>query len=69
MINIGYRPTLDGTYLSVESHLIEVDIDLYDQTIQLQLVDFLRNEIKFNSLDQLKDQLAIDKLKVIESFG
>ena len=69
MINIGYRPTLDGTYLSVESHLIGVDIDLYDQTIQLQLVDFLRNEIKFNSLDQLKDQLAKDKLKVIESFG
>ena len=66
MINIGYRPTIDGSNLSIESHLIGVDLDLYDQTIQIQLIDFLRDEIKFNSLDQLKDQLNKDKQKVLE---
>lgn len=68
MINIGYRPTLDGTNLSIESHLVGVEIDLYDQNIQLQLIDFLRDEIKFNSLEQLKNQLATDKLKVLDSL-
>lgn len=68
MINIGYRPTLDGTNLSIESHLVGVEIDLYDQNIQIQLTDFLREEIKFNSLEQLKEQLAEDKLKVLDSL-
>ena len=68
MINIGYRPTLDGTNLSIESHLVGVEIDLYDQNVQIQLTDFLREEIKFNSLEQLKEQLAEDKLKVLDSL-
>ncbi len=66
MINIGYRPTVEGSNLTIESHLIGVNIDLYDQTIQIELTGFLREEIKFGSLDQLKEQLKTDKQKVLE---
>ncbi len=58
--NIGIRPTVDGQKVSVESHLLDFDGDLYGQEISLDLIRRIRPEKKFNGLDELKAQIAKD---------
>jgi riboflavin kinase/FMN adenylyltransferase len=61
MLNIGVRPTVGGDLAqTIEVHLLDFSGDLYDQPLTLQLVARLRDEQKFNGLDELKDQLAKD---------
>ena len=62
--NVGIRPTLDdGEAPTMESFLLEFRGDLYGKTIQVQLLHFLRPEIKFSSVAQLKEQIAADAEK------
>ena len=66
MVNIGYRPTFDGTgneshRMSIEAHIIGNDDDLYGKAIRLEFIDRLRDEVRFGSVDQLKRQLAKDR--------
>ncbi|MDE6267241.1 MAG: riboflavin biosynthesis protein RibF [Muribaculaceae bacterium] len=67
MVNIGERPTLndDSTTVTIEAHIIGINRKLYGETVTLQFLHFLRNEKKFHSLDQLRDQLQIDKIQAI----
>jgi riboflavin kinase/FMN adenylyltransferase len=58
--NIGIRPTVDGKTFSVEAHLFNFDKNIYGQHISLFLVQYLRNEQKFDSLESLKTQICID---------
>ncbi|MBM3937773.1 MAG: bifunctional riboflavin kinase/FAD synthetase [Sphingomonadales bacterium] len=58
--NIGYRPTVNGQDLRVEAHLFEFDKNIYGRPISLFLVQYLRNEQKFDSLESLKTQILID---------
>ncbi|TGE22365.1 bifunctional riboflavin kinase/FAD synthetase [Hymenobacter aquaticus] len=61
MLNIGVRPTVAGNLdQTIETHLLDFDGDLYDQPLTVQLVARLRDEQKFNDLDELKAQLAKD---------
>lgn len=60
VMNIGYRPTVNGTYPTVEVHLLDWAGDLYGKTMTVQLEKFLRPEQKFNSLEALKAQIQID---------
>ncbi|ABA21740.1 FMN adenylyltransferase / riboflavin kinase [Trichormus variabilis ATCC 29413] len=60
VMNIGNRPTVNGTYSSVEVHLLDWSGDLYGKEIVVQLVDFLRPEQKFPSLEALKAQIQQD---------
>jgi riboflavin kinase/FMN adenylyltransferase len=61
MLNIGVRPTVGGDLAqTIEVHLLDFSGDLYDQPLTLQLVARLRDEQKFNGLDELKAQLAKD---------
>ncbi|WP_114571039.1 bifunctional riboflavin kinase/FAD synthetase [Exiguobacterium flavidum] len=63
MTNIGRRPTFYETgELSVESHLLDFDDNLYGQLITLEWVDFLRDEVAFDGIDSLKAQLAADRI-------
>lgn len=61
MMNIGNRPTVDGTSQTIEVHFLDFDQDLYHQTIRVSLLKRLRSEQKFPSLDALKNQLLHDK--------
>ncbi|MCS6824041.1 MAG: bifunctional riboflavin kinase/FAD synthetase [Cytophagaceae bacterium] len=61
MMNIGYRPTLDGKAHTIEVHIFDFHKDIYGEKLEVLLVDFLRNEKKFNSVDELKNQLERDK--------
>lgn len=60
VMNIGSRPTVEGTNLTVEVHLLDWSGDLYNQEINVNLIQFLRPEQKFSSLDALKAQITAD---------
>lgn len=59
--NIGYNPTVENDKLSVETHIIGFDEDLYDETIKVSFMKRIRDEKKFNSLAELSAQLKKDK--------
>ncbi|MCV9388752.1 bifunctional riboflavin kinase/FAD synthetase [Reichenbachiella ulvae] len=61
MLNIGLRPTVDGLSRVMEAHIFDFDQDIYDQSLVVNFVKRLRDEQKFDSLDELKGQLEIDK--------
>ena len=58
--NIGLRPTVDGRQPSLEVHLLDFAGTLYGQRIAVTFRHPLRDEIKFDSIDKLKDQIARD---------
>ena len=58
--NFGSRPTFDNKDTSFEAHLFDFDGDLYGRHLRIALVDFLREEKKFDGPDDLKAQIAID---------
>ncbi|WP_421658856.1 bifunctional riboflavin kinase/FAD synthetase [Leptothermofonsia sp. ETS-13] len=60
VMNIGYRPTVDGTRQVVEVYLLDWSGDLYGQTLVVSLEKFLRPEQKFASLEELKAQIQVD---------
>lgn len=62
--NIGFRPTVDGRTLNVETHIIDFDHDLYGQEISLSFVARIRDERKFPDLDSLIRQINADIQKV-----
>jgi riboflavin kinase/FMN adenylyltransferase len=61
--NLGRRPTVGGTRVQLEVHLFDFAADLYGKHLRVALMDFIRPEMKFNGLDALKTQIAIDSLK------
>ena len=60
VVNIGVRPTFGGQQRLVEAHLLDVQLDLYDQRITIDFIARLRNEQRFNGIDALKAQIAVD---------
>ncbi len=58
--NFGNRPTFDKKDTIFEVHLFDFDDDLYGRHLRIALVDFLREEKKFDGLDDLKAQIALD---------
>ena len=59
-MNIGNRPTVNGSYTTIEIHLFDWFGDLYGQKLTVDLVEFLRPEHKFSSLEALKSQIQLD---------
>ena len=68
MMNIGVKPTLGENKLSIEVHLLDFDKDIYNQKIQVNLLERLRDEQKFESFEALKCQIELDKQNTIEYF-
>lgn len=62
MMNIGFNPTVNGTKKTIEVHFFDFKDDLYEHTIQIDMLNRLRDERKFDSLEALKEQLRKDKL-------
>lgn len=58
--NVGTRPTLKGKRPLLEVHLFDLKQNLYGRHIDVQLLYKLRDEMKFNSLDELKAQIELD---------
>ena len=61
MMNIGNRPTINGNHQTIEVHFFDFNKDLYHQNLTIELLYFLRDEQKFDSLELLIDQLKKDE--------
>jgi riboflavin kinase/FMN adenylyltransferase len=61
MMNIGMNPTVNGNKQSIEVHFFDFDEDIYGEVIKIDLLHRIRDEEKFESVEALKRQLAIDK--------
>jgi len=62
MTNIGTRPTVGGQNVTVETHILDFDEDIYGLPLTISFRRRVRDEIHFDSLDALKAQLALDAL-------
>lgn len=62
MMNIGTNPTVDGLEQKIEVHFFDFNADIYNQDITVQIHSRIRDEKKYNSLDELKVQLQKDEL-------
>jgi len=60
VLNVGVRPTVGGTRLTSEVHVLDVDRGLYGETLACHLMAKLRDEVKFPSLEALTDQVRRD---------
>ncbi len=63
MMNIGVRPTVDGTKRTIEVNIFDFDEDIYGQTMRVYVKAYLRGEVKFSGLDALKEQLTKDAIE------
>lgn len=66
MSNIGTKPTFGGIQKTVEIHILDFEDDIYGEKIEVQFIQRLRDEIKFNNEKELIDQLTIDRNKCIQ---
>ena len=62
MMNIGFRPTVDGKRRMIEVNLLDFSDDIYDCTLEVHVHAFIRGEVKFDGIDGLKAQLQKDAI-------
>jgi len=65
---IGNRPTVDGTRKVIEVNIFNFTKEIYGESLTVEFHTFIRGDQKFDSLDQLKAQIAIDKEKTLAAF-
>ncbi len=60
VVNVGVRPTFDGTTVTVEAHVLDADLDLYGRSIDVAFVGHVRGERRFDGVDDLVGQIHRD---------
>jgi len=71
MMNIGTRPTIDGTTQSVEVFILDFDKEIYNTKLTVSVLKFIREEKKFESFEHLREQIEKDKItttKLVSSY-
>ena len=66
--NLGKRPTFNKSDIVLEVHIFDFAGDIYGQHVSVSFIDYLRPEKKFNGLDELKAQIAVDSDKARKIF-
>ena len=70
MMNIGFRPTVsDNQKIFLEVNIFDFNRDIYGENIIINFIDYLREEKKFNSLGELKEQIFNDKENCIKKIN
>lgn len=70
MLSIGKRPSLEGASLrTIEVNIFDFESNIYGDQIKIQFVKHLRDNTRFNSLDELREQLTIDKKNSMAIFN
>ncbi|MBC7959142.1 MAG: hypothetical protein H7X94_04670, partial [Vallitaleaceae bacterium] len=67
--NVGLNPTVEGAFVTVEAHILDFDENIYDKVITIFLYQFLRPELRFDNLEALKEQIAIDLKRVQDTIN
>lgn len=60
VMNIGNRPTVEGIGITQEVHIFDFSDDIYGETLKVEIVDFIRDEVKFENIDKLIAQIKTD---------
>lgn len=68
MSNVGYNPSVGGSELRLESHLFGFEGELYGRRIWVCLVEKIRDERKFESMEELRTQLQRDKAQILSQL-
>lgn len=66
--NVGVRPTFSGRELTVESHLLDFDDDLYTERVEVRFLARIRDEMRFENPSELADQIARDRAATLSFF-
>lgn len=66
MMSIGMNPTIKDKGRSMEVNIFDFNLDIYNKALAVEFVHRIRNEEKFNNLEELKSQLSEDKKMVLE---
>jgi riboflavin kinase/FMN adenylyltransferase len=66
MMSIGFRPTVDGKKRVIEVNLFDFNKEIYDQRLRVYVKKYLREEVKFDNLEDLVKQIDMDKVKSLE---
>ena len=61
MMNIGFNPTFGNKKLTIEVNIFDFEQDIYGENIRIEFIKFIRNEIKFQNIDELIKQIKIDR--------
>lgn len=69
MLNIGQRPTFGGLLTTIEAHVFHFNADVYGQPMRVAFVDRLRQEQRFDSVEALERQLAVDQCDALRVLG
>lgn len=67
--NIGYQPTVGGNERLIETHIFDFNEEIYGKFVSVEFKKLIRLEKKFESLDDLKEQIQIDVNKAKEYYG
>ncbi|MDA7543043.1 riboflavin biosynthesis protein RibF [Acidimicrobiia bacterium] len=68
-LNIGINPTVEANLeTKIEIHILEFDKNIYDKDISFELIEFIRDEKKFGSIDDLTAQIQLDVDKIKNNF-
>lgn len=68
MTNVGIRPTVNGSQKRIEVNIFNFDEQIYSEELELFFIKKVRDEIKFDGLEMLTQQLALDKEVIQEIF-
>jgi riboflavin kinase / FMN adenylyltransferase len=69
MMNIGVRPTFGGIKKVLEAHIFDFEKNIYGEKLRVYFRNFLRKEVKFHNVEELKTQLTIDKNNALSFFS
>ena len=69
VVNIGVQPTLPSGKVTVEAHALEGKPELYGRKVRISVIERLRGEQKFDSVEALKEQIEKDRERAIQLFG
>lgn len=69
MCYIGTRPTVDGMSRKIEVNLLDFREDLYDKTIRIKFLKHIRGDERFNSVEELQEQIENDEILIRELFN
>ena len=66
IVNFGPKPTFDDYEQSLEVHILDYGGNVYDEALSIEFLCKIRDQIRFNSIDELKNQINEDKIKAEE---
>jgi riboflavin kinase/FMN adenylyltransferase len=70
MLYIGNRPTIEANgFQTIEVNIIDFEADIYGEFITIEVIDFIRHDMKLDGLDALKRQIELDKIAILHSLA